>query len=159
MTTTKDLRAAIEATTRQFFAAYVESGERNDPAIINRDVDPDCKRFYRPISLCNWFGVPPDWSHNNEAYKAGITANLEHGAIKTCEVFNLTIDADARKPAAMTVSKMLFKDGEELVMEHAWALDFNDDGSKVVKVVEFCDQLATRQMVSKVHPGQFGNKD
>ncbi|KIL92962.1 hypothetical protein FAVG1_04143 [Fusarium avenaceum] len=137
MAATKDLRAAMEATTRQFFAAYVESGERNEPAIINRDVDPDCKRFYRPISLCHWFGVPPDWSHDNEAYKAGITANLEHGSIKTCEVFNLTIDVDARRSAAMTVSNMVFKDGEELIMEHAWSLDFNGDGSKVVKVVEF----------------------
>jgi hypothetical protein len=159
MATTRDLRAAIEATTRQFFAAYVESGEGNDPAIINRDVDADCKRFYRPISLCDWFGVPPEWSHDNEAYKAGIAANLEHGAIKTCEVFNLTIDADARRSAAMTVSNMVFKDGEKLIMEHAWALDFNHDGSKVVKVVEFCDQLATRRMVSKVHPRQFGDKD
>jgi hypothetical protein len=139
MAAAKDLRVAIEATTRQFFAAY--------------------RRFYRPISLCNWFGVPQDWSHDNEAYKAGITANLEHGSIKTCEVFNLTIDVDARRSAAMTVSKMVFKDGEELIMEHAWALDLNDDGSKVVKVVEFCDQLATRRMVSKVHPRQFGDKD
>lgn len=110
-------------------------------------------------SLCDWFGVPPDWSHDNEAYKAGIAANLEHGSIKTCEVFNLTIDVDARKSAAMSVSNMVFKDGEELIMEHAWALDFNDDGSKIVKVVEFCDQLATRRMVSKVHPGQFGDKN
>ncbi|KAF5677555.1 hypothetical protein FHETE_1606 [Fusarium heterosporum] len=154
----RDLRGAIEATTRQFFAAYVESGERNDPAVINRDVDAKCRRFYRPISLCDWFGVSPDWSHDNEAYQAGMVANLKQGAIKTLDIYNLTIDVYIRRAAATTVSNMEFKDGEKLVMEHAWTLDFNDDGSKVVRVVEFCDQIATRRMTSKIHPGQFGNK-
>ncbi|RGP76974.1 hypothetical protein FLONG3_4912 [Fusarium longipes] len=151
-----DLRKSIERTARQFFAAYVESGERNDPSIINRNVDENCKRYYRPLSLCDFFGVPGDWSHDNKAYEGGFANNLAQGSLKTCEVSNLTIDVDIRRAAATTEANMVFKDGESFLMEHAWILDLNDDGSKVVKVVEFCDQLATRRMVTKVYPDQFG---
>ena len=59
----------------------------------------------------------------------------------------------------MTKADMVFKDGETIVMEHAWILDFSEDGRKVVSVVEFCDQVATRKMVAKVYPGRFGGGD
>lgn len=153
------LRQSIEHTARQFFAAYVETGEKNDPSIINRDVDEGCKRYYRPLSLCDFFGVPGDWSHDNKAYEHGIANNLTKGSLKTCEVSNMTIDVDVRRAAATTQSDMVFKDGESFVMEHAWILDFNEDGTKIVKVVEFCDQLATRRMVTKVYPDKFGKAE
>ncbi|KAG8669269.1 hypothetical protein FPOAC2_08591 [Fusarium poae] len=157
--TSLNLRQSIERTVRQFFAAYVESGEKSDPSIINRDVDENCKRYYRPLSLCDFLGVPGDWSHDNKAYESGITNNLTKGSLKTCEVSNLAIDVEIRRAAATTQSDMVFKDGEAFIMEHAWTLDFNDDGSKIVRVVEFCDQLATRRMVTKVYPEKFGNAE
>lgn len=72
---------------------------------------------------------------------------------------NLTIDTEAKRAAATTKSDMVFKDGETLVMEHAWILDFSEDGGKVIRVVEFCDQLATRRMVGKVYPEKFGGNN
>ncbi|KAF4445504.1 hypothetical protein F53441_10757 [Fusarium austroafricanum] len=158
MTSKENLREAIEHTSRQFFAAYVDAGDQNNPAIINRDTDENCKRYYRPLTLLDFFGVPQDFAHENGAYEGGIDNNLKKGAVKTCEVSNMTIDVEARRSAATTKSDMVFKDGETLVMERAWILDFNDDGSKVVKVLEFCDQLATRRMVMKVYPEKFEDK-
>ncbi|KAF9765349.1 hypothetical protein IL306_002437 [Fusarium sp. DS 682] len=156
MASNQGLREAIEHTSRQFFASYIDAGESNDASIINRNVDKDCKRYYRPLTLLDFFGVPSDFAHENDAYEGGIANNLKKGAIKTCQVSNMTIDVKARKSAATTKSDMVFKDGEVLVMEHAWILDFNEDGSKVVKVLEFCDQSATRRMVMKVYLEKFG---
>ncbi|KAH7189576.1 uncharacterized protein B0J16DRAFT_117286 [Fusarium flagelliforme] len=151
------LRSSIEQTAKAFFSAYVECGQQNDPALVSRDLDESCKRFYRPISLCEFLGVPPDQSLDNKSVEAGFANSLTQATFKTCEVENLTIDVEARRAAAMTKSDMLFKDGETIVMEHAWILDFSEDGGKVVRVVEFCDQLATRKMVGKVYPGRFGS--
>ncbi|KAF4951703.1 hypothetical protein FSARC_12854 [Fusarium sarcochroum] len=152
MTSTNELRKAIEHTTRQFIDAYKEAGEKNDPSLINRDVDETCTREILPKSLLEFFGAPPDWASDNKAYEEATANDIKVGVVKQATISNLTIDTEAHKAAATTVAEMGLKDGGIIILEHAWILDFNEDGSKIVKVVEFCDQDAVRRFAGLVYP-------
>ncbi|KAF5023418.1 hypothetical protein F66182_4518 [Fusarium sp. NRRL 66182] len=156
MTNVQELRRSIENTVRQFISAYQEAGEQNDPSLINRDVDPDCTREFLPEALLDFFGAPPGWASDNDAYEKATANDLRVGRVKRATLSNLTIDTEALKAAGTSVAEMDLKDGETIIMEHAWVFDLNEDGSKITKVVEFCDQDAVRKFMAKVYPNGFG---
>ncbi|KIL94230.1 hypothetical protein FAVG1_02792 [Fusarium avenaceum] len=151
MPSSQELRSAIEHTTRQFLGAYKDAGEKNDPAIINRDVTDSCKRYFLPAGVLELYGAPADSALDNAAYEQGMAKDLEKGRVTRTQVFNLAVDTESRKSAATTITDMTFKDGDSVVMEHSWVLDFNEDGSKVSNVVEFCDMDGLRKMFAKVY--------
>ncbi|KAJ4251371.1 hypothetical protein NW762_011352 [Fusarium torreyae] len=155
MASGKDLRKTIERTTRSFLDAYKEVGEKNDPTIINRDVTGDCKRYFLPASAVEFLGLPPGYACDNAAYEAGMARDIKKGIVKRTVISNLTIDTEARKSAVTSISDMVFKDGETISMEHSWVFDFNEDGSKITNVIEFCDLDSLRKMVGKVYPDGF----
>ncbi|QGI70598.1 hypothetical protein CEK27_002927 [Fusarium fujikuroi] len=158
MTSQQELRDAIGNTTRQFLAAYKEAGEQNNPAIINRDVTDSCKRYFKPAGVLQLFGSPPEDCLSNADYEAAMALDLEKYVVTYSDVSDLTIDTKARKSAATTVTGMKYKNGEEDVIEHSWVLDFNEDGSKVTKVIEFCDMDGLRRMFVKVYSGKEDTK-
>ncbi|RMJ20025.1 hypothetical protein CDV36_000248 [Fusarium kuroshium] len=147
-----DLRKAIEETTRGFIAAYKDGAEENKPAIINRNVADGCTRHLLPASLLKALGAPPDFVIDNAEYERLFAQDLEVGGVQRSDISNLTIDVEARKAAATTVTDMVCKDGETIVMEHSWFLSFNGDGSKVTKVVEFCDAESVHRLMAKSKP-------
>lgn len=149
MSSTKELRIAIEHTTRQFLGAYKDCGEANDPSIINRDVTEDCERHFLPTGVMALVGAPTVVKLNNAAYEAAVAQDMTKSVVTGTRISNLVIDTEACKAAATTVTDVKFHDGEVVAMEHSWVLDFNDDGSKVRKVVEFCDMDGVRRMVEK----------
>ncbi|KAM0257544.1 hypothetical protein ACHAPA_011668 [Fusarium lateritium] len=151
MSPQQGLRTVIEHTTRQFLGAYKDAGEKNDPTIINRDVTDSCKRYFLPAGVLKLFGAPADSALDTAAYEEAMAKDLERGRVIRTQVFNLAVDTEARKSAATTITDMVFKDGDTVVMEHSWVLDFNEDGSKVSNVVEFCDMDGLRKMFAKVY--------
>ncbi|KAM0431981.1 hypothetical protein ACHAQK_009896 [Fusarium lateritium] len=151
MSPQQGLRTVIEHTTRQFLGAYKDAGEKNDPTIINRDVTDSCKRYFLPAGVLKLFGAPADSALDTAAYEEAMAKDLERGQVIRTQVFNLAVDTEARKSAATTITDMVFKDGDTVVMEHSWVLDFNEDGSKVSNVVEFCDMDGLRKMFAKVY--------
>ncbi|KAF5681405.1 hypothetical protein FDENT_8176 [Fusarium denticulatum] len=156
MTSQQELREAIESTTRQFLGAYKEAGEQNNPALINRDVTNSCKRYFKPAGVLRLFGSPPEDGLNNADYEAAMALDLEKYVVAYSDISDLTVDTESRKSAATTVTGMKYKDGEEDVIEHSWILDFNEGGSKVTKVIEFCDMDGLRRMFAKVYVGKEG---
>ncbi|KAF4947355.1 hypothetical protein FSARC_13976 [Fusarium sarcochroum] len=155
MASGQDLRKHIEKTTRSFMNAYKDVGEKNDPTIINRDVTEDCKRHFLPASAVEFLGMPPGYTCDNAAYEAAMARDIKRGIVKRIVISNLTIDTEARKSAVTSISDMVFKDGETVAMEHSWVFDFNEDGSKITNVIEFCDLGSLRKMVGKVYPDGF----
>ncbi|CEI62438.1 hypothetical protein FVEN_g4981 [Fusarium venenatum] len=149
MSSVKELRMAIEQTTRQFLGAYKDCGEANDPSIINRDVTEDCKRHFLPAGVMALVGAPEVVTLNNEAYEAAVAQDMRKSLVTGTRIANLVIDTEAHKAAATTITDVKFHDGEVVGMEHSWVLDFNEDGSKVSNVVEFCDMDGVRRMVEK----------
>ncbi|KAF9769796.1 hypothetical protein IL306_012734 [Fusarium sp. DS 682] len=151
MASQQELRKNIEHTTRQFLGAYKEAGEQNNPAVINRDVSDSCKRYFKPAGVLQLFGSPPEDGLSNADYEAAMALDLKKYIVTYTDILDLTIDTEARKSGATTVAGMRYKTGEEDIMEHSWILDFNQDGSKVTKVMEFCDMDGLRRMVAKVY--------
>ncbi|KAH7118590.1 hypothetical protein B0J13DRAFT_569432 [Dactylonectria estremocensis] len=154
--TPADLKKTIEETLRAFILSYKDGAEQNDPAIINRNTTADCTRHLLPASLAKALGAPADFVIDNAEYQRLFASDLKVGGVQKSVISNLTIDAEAKKAAASTVSDMVFKDGEVLVMEHSWFLDFTDDGSKVKKAVEFCDSDSVHKLMAKVGEARQG---
>ncbi|KAL9562938.1 hypothetical protein ACKAV7_012955 [Fusarium commune] len=158
MASQQELRKNIEHTTIQFLVAYKEAGEQNDPAVINRDVTDSCKRYFKPAGVLQLFGSPPEDGLSNADFEAAMTLDLKKYIVTYTDISDLTIDTEAHKSGATNITGMLYKDGEEDVMEHSWILDFNEDGSKVTKVMEFCDMDGLRRMFAKVYNDKEGSK-
>ncbi|KAK1993594.1 hypothetical protein LX36DRAFT_532222, partial [Colletotrichum falcatum] len=136
-----DLRKAIELTTRSFLAAYTDADNQNDPSLINRDVTADCTRHMLPNSMLEALGLPAGFGIHNEAYAQSISKNIRVYSVQDSVISDLVIDTEARKAAFTSNSNVVYKDGWEThPIEFSWSLDFNQDGSKVSKVTEFCDK-------------------
>ncbi|WYZ35720.1 hypothetical protein EsH8_X_000367 [Colletotrichum jinshuiense] len=134
-------RQTAEATIKSFLESYTDGASQNDPSIINRDVTPDCTRHLLPGSMLKAFGMPPDFGISTDAYEKNFAKDIRAFSVHDNVISNLVIDAETRKAAFTSVSKIVFKDGSEsLALEFSWFLDFNEDGSKVKKVIEFCDK-------------------
>lgn len=61
----------------------------------------------------------------------------------------MVIDAEARRAAVTSKSDFKYKDGDSLVVEFSWTLNFNEDGTKIDKVIEFADADAVKRMAAK----------
>lgn len=151
------LRATIEATFRSLFAAYMDGADQNDPSIINRDLTPECTRHLLPASMLADIGAPAGWVIDNAEYERQFAHDLKTGRVTRMEISNLIVDTETRKAAAMTSTDMTYKDGEVIPIEHSWIIEFNEDGSKATKIVEFCDIVGVRKMVAKAGLGQIGD--
>ncbi|RFN54970.1 hypothetical protein FIE12Z_817 [Fusarium flagelliforme] len=151
MSTSNDVRSAIEKTTRQFLNAYIDVTEANDPSIINRDVTEDCKRHFLPKGVMELFGAPNGGPLDNATYEAALTRDMAKSRFTKTEMRNLAIDTEIRKAAMTSITQIKYHDGETHELEHSWILDFNEDGTKVSNVVEFCDMDTLRRMVGRVY--------
>ncbi|KAJ4112149.1 hypothetical protein NW768_011728 [Fusarium equiseti] len=151
MSSSNDLRSAIENTTKRFLNAYKEVCEANDPSIINRDVTEDCKRHFLPKGVMELFGAPNGGPLDNATYQAALTRDIAKSRFTKTDIANLVIDTEGRKAAMTSITEIKYHDGETQEMEHSWILDFNEDGTKVSNVVEFCDMDILRRMVGRVY--------
>ncbi|WAO93489.1 Hypothetical protein NCS54_01103800 [Fusarium falciforme] len=143
-----NLRERIEATARAFLSAYEEGGARNDASIINRDVTADCTRYLLPASVPQAFGLPTDFFFDTTKYQDAYAKDIKVLKFRNNIISNLVIDAEARRAAFTSIADVHATSGESYRAELAWFLYFNDDGSKVKKVVEFCDKDVILKMAN-----------
>lgn len=146
--TMSDLRRRIESTTRAFISAFEEGSSQQDASIINRDVTPDCTRHMHPASVPQAFGLPEDFVFDAATFQAAFAKDIKVLRFEGSVISNLVIDAGARSAAFTSVAKVIPNNGEAYNVEQAWFLYFNEDGSKVKKVVEFCNKDAILRMAS-----------
>ncbi|KAI1071599.1 hypothetical protein LB507_005490 [Fusarium sp. FIESC RH6] len=158
MSGSKDLRATIENTARNFLNAYKEVGEANDPSLINRDVTEDCKRYFLPKGVMELFGAPNGGPCDNATYESALTWDMAKSRFTKTDIANLVIDTEARKAAMTSITQIKYHDGDTHELEHSWVLEFNEDGTKVSNVIEFCDMDTLRRMVGKVYTQEENEK-
>jgi hypothetical protein len=145
---TSDLRQRIETTTRAFLSAFEEGSAQQDASIINRDVTADCTRLMHPASVPQAFGLPADFAFDTATFQAAFAKDIQVLRFENNVISNLVIDVEARSAAFTSVAKVRPNKGEEYECEQAWFLCFNGDGSKVKKVVEFCDKDVILRMAN-----------
>lgn len=158
MSKSKDLRSTLENTARRFLEAYKEVGEANDPSIINRDVTEDCQRHFLPKGVMELFGAPNGGPCDNATYEAALTRDMAKSKFTKTDIANLVIDTEARKAAMTSITQIRYHDGESHELEHSWVLDFNEGGTKISNVIEFCDMDTLRRMVGKVYNQEENEK-
>ena len=144
-------REQMEITARAFLSAFEEGAAYSDASVINRDLTSDCTRHFLPASVMKAFELPTDTSFDTTAFQSMFGNDIRVLSFKDNVMSNLTIDVEARR-AAFTAKADVFvrSSGKTYSSEAAWFLYFNEDGSKVKKVVEFCDKDALLEMASDV---------
>jgi hypothetical protein len=143
-----NLRERIEATARAFLSAYEEGAAQNDASIINRDVTANCMRYLLPASVPQAFGLPVDFSFDTTQYQETFAKDIKVLKFRNNIIANLVIDTEARRAAFTSIAEVHVNSGEFYHAELAWFLYFNGDGSKVEKVVEFCDKDVILKMAN-----------
>lgn len=148
-TSTTDLRQRIEQTARLFLFRFEESSAKNDASIINLDVTEGCTRHMLPASVNQTFQLPVDFFFDNKTYQGAVANDIKVLKFKNNVLSNLVIDTGARLAAFTSIAEIHPVDGTEWYSaEQAWYLYFNEDGSKINKVVEFCDKDALVKMAN-----------
>lgn len=143
-----NLRERIENTAQVFLSAYEEGGAQNDASIINRDVTADCTRYLLPASVPQAFGLPADFFFDTTKYQEMFAKDIKVLKFRNNIIANLVIDTEARRAAFTSIADVHAVSGESYQAELAWFLYFNEDGSKVKKVVEFCDKDVILRMAN-----------
>ncbi|WYZ44435.1 hypothetical protein EsH8_VII_000871 [Colletotrichum jinshuiense] len=142
-----DIRKSIKVTAEAFLASYEDGATQNDPAIINRNVTPDCTRHLLPLSVPEVLGLPADFSIDNATFQEVYAKDIKFLKFRNGVISNLVIDTDARRAAFTSVSEVfVVKTEETYPFECSFTLYFNEDGSKVKKVIEFLDKDGTLKM-------------
>ncbi|KAH9203246.1 hypothetical protein DL95DRAFT_399524 [Leptodontidium sp. 2 PMI_412] len=144
------LRERIKTTTRAFLSAFEEGATHNDPSIINRDVTADCTRHLLPASVPQAFSLPVDFSFGTTEFQEAFAKDIKVLEFRNNIMANLVIDTEARRAAFTSIAEVHAKNGESYSCEQAWVLYFNEDGSKVKKVIEFCDKDVIVKMANTV---------
>lgn len=148
MASTSDLRQRIETTTRAFLSAFGEGSAQQDASIINRDVTADCTRHMHPASVPQAFGMPADFVFDTSTFEAAFAKDIKVLRFENNIISNLIIDVEARSAAFTSIAKVRPVKGESYECEQAWFLYFIEDGTKVKKVVEFCDKDVILRMAN-----------
>ncbi|KAH6704246.1 hypothetical protein BKA61DRAFT_618205 [Leptodontidium sp. MPI-SDFR-AT-0119] len=143
-----NLRERIEATVRAFLSAYEEGGVNDDASIINRDVTTECTRHLLPASVPHAFGLSTDFFFDTKTYQETYAKDIKVLKFRNFNSANLVIDTNARRAAFTSIATVHPNGGESYLAEAAWFLYFNQDGSKIEKVVEFCDKEVLLKMAN-----------
>jgi hypothetical protein len=148
------LREAIEATTRECILSYeAASNPSKNASLISRSLSSSCTRLIVPWNfLASMGALELDRLVPNAEYERLFAADLKvtHFPSGTTDILDLTIDETARKSAARTSHIIEFSDGDEMTLEFAWFFDLEVDGTKVKRIVEFCDPDLSRRHFEKV---------
>ncbi|TDZ32120.1 hypothetical protein C8035_v012330 [Colletotrichum spinosum] len=145
-----NLRERIEATARAFLSAFEEVSVQDDVSIINRDVTADCTRHLLPASVPEAFGLPAGFFFDNATYFEAVSKDNKVLKFKNNILSNLVIDTDARRASFTSDAEVHPVSGEAWYpVEMAWFLYFDEDGSKITRVVEFGDKDGLLRMASE----------
>lgn len=142
------LRESITTTARAFLSAFEEGAAKNDASIINRDVTADCTRSLLPASVPQAFGLPADFTFDTLGFQETFAKDIKVLKFRNSIIANLVIDTETRRASFTSIAEVHDKHGSSYSCEQAWFLYFNQDGSKVTKVVEFCDKDVLLKMAN-----------
>jgi hypothetical protein len=146
---TTNLRSRIETTTHAFLSAFEEGSTNQDASLINRDVIPSCTRHMLPSSILRAFSLPSDFAFDNTTFQATFAKDIKVLKFKNNIMGNLVIDTETRRAAFTSVAEVHVNGGEVYAAEQAWVLYFTEDGTKVEKVIEFCDKDVILKMANE----------
>jgi hypothetical protein len=132
------LSLAIENTTKGFLQSYVDAAQTKNTQLVSTYLAEDCRRSIGPPYYLRSVGAPADFTMSNDEY-ASEFGTMEFYTFEAHEFYDLTIDTTNLKAGLRSELTGKFIDGKELSRTFVWFLDFNEDGSKIVKVYQHND--------------------
>ncbi|KAF6813575.1 hypothetical protein CMUS01_12813 [Colletotrichum musicola] len=134
------LRQRMVDTIQAFMATYQDASVQKDASLINRNSTSNCTRHLLPASVTEAFNLPSDFFFDNAGIEVALASDLKVLKFEDAIISNVVIDTQALRAAFTTISKIRTDAGERYNAEGAWTLYFTVDGTKVKKVIEFCDK-------------------
>ncbi|KAL3954246.1 hypothetical protein ACCO45_012202 [Purpureocillium lilacinum] len=138
LSTMSSLAQAIETTTKGFLKSYVDASQTKSMEALAAYLTDDCRRHVGPPAFLIARGAPPDYSMSNEEYAAEFNG-MEHYQFDDHVLYDLVVDTQKLRAAARSEILVKFNSGETASRNFVWFLDFNEDGSKIVKVYQHND--------------------
>ncbi|KAK1750470.1 hypothetical protein QBC47DRAFT_394118 [Echria macrotheca] len=144
-------RETMEKTLRTFLAGYLDASQAKDSTKLSAVLTPDCQRHFAPPSFLKNLGAPPDMTLDNKGYEDFFTAELPVVLTKSVDgIENVVIDTEKRTGAATTKYTQEFKDGTLFPFEFAWFVSFDEEGTKISKILEWVDAIETPKYHAKI---------
>jgi hypothetical protein len=140
----------METTLHTFLNGYLEATKHNDASLLSTVLTPTCTRKILPASFLTAMGAPPDFTMDVKAYEDHWTAQMKYVQVVGLDITHCSIDMGNMTAVARSVYVDRFVTGEEIVLDMAWFLRFDEGGERVTEVVQFVDGLEFVKFEAKV---------
>ncbi|KAH7184901.1 uncharacterized protein B0J16DRAFT_340633 [Fusarium flagelliforme] len=132
-----------EETVRQFANSQARSIQAKDPKLVSAILANNCRRFIAPASFMKSMGLPDELAKqgsSNEMYEQQFSIQIPFVESTSCDVHDIALDQQKMK-ATVHLTHRIKPVGveEEFLIENMILLDFDKEGGKIEKIVEFTD--------------------
>ena len=132
-----------EETVVQFANSQAKSIEGNDPKLVSATLADNCRRFIAPASFMKSMSLPDEvvkQGSSNEMYEQHFSMQIPFVESTSCDVHDIALDQQKMK-ATVHLTHRIKPVGveEEFFIENMILLDFEKEGEKIEKIVEFTD--------------------
>ncbi|CAG7558215.1 unnamed protein product [Fusarium equiseti] len=132
-----------EETVRQFANSQAKSIQTKNPKLVSATLANNCRRFIAPASFMKAMGLPDELAKQgspNDMYEQHFSMQIPFVESTSCDVHDIALDQQKMK-ATVHLTHRIKPMGilEEFFVENMILLDFDKEGEKIVKIVEFTD--------------------
>jgi ketosteroid isomerase-like protein len=141
----------VKATIEDFVRSHDDGVRMKDASQLLRTLTTDCTRSLRPASFLQEMGMPVDAVMSNEMFLAHFESLIAFMGSATTTLLDSVVDAPGRRAVIHITHHVNMADGEnDATLENAIFLHFTEDGSKINKIVEYADSIATKRFMGLI---------
>ncbi|CAO2655477.1 Nn.00g105410.m01.CDS01 [Neocucurbitaria sp. VM-36] len=150
-----DLYDQMAETSKSFVLSHLDAYLAQDTSILSRDLVPEAHRRIGPATFEQKFH-PNGWS--NVQYEESLVAKFRAFKGMKIQINNVTVDTKQQR-ASVHSSHIWTQSTAGQVwdwpMEFMWILDFNKEGDKVTKILQFVDTHNAMSFGRKIQQGEI----
>jgi hypothetical protein len=130
-------------TVRQFANSQAKSIEAKDPKLVSITLADNCRRFIAPSSFTKSMGLPDEMAKqgsSNADYEQSFSMQIPFIESTSCDIHDISLDQQKLKATVHLTHRIkLFGVKGEFFIENMILLDFDEQGERIEKIVEFTD--------------------
>lgn len=150
-----DLYSQMSETSKAFVLSHLEAYLERDTSILSRNLVPDAHRRVCPATFEQEFR-PDGW--NNPEYEETLAHSFPAFKGMKLEINDVMVDTEKRRATVHSSHMWTVSTAGQLwdmPMEFIWILDFNKEGDKVTKILEFVDTHSAMTFGRKMREGEI----